>query len=453
MGRASRYSGEGGRTSGERSRDSREASGQGGCGAGIGDSRPRVGWRLAVLASVFLSAIGAAAAGERAPATAALPVATEARLAGDDTRTRLVIDVSQNIGVTAFTLADPYRVVIDIPQVVFQFPPKTGESGRGLIKAFRYGLVMPGGSRLVIDTKGPVRVDKAFVLDPVDTQPARLVLDLTAVDRATFMRTLAVDNKARRPPEAKKPDRDTSVKPADPRPLVMLDPGHGGIDNGTSAPSGESEKTIVLDFALALRDKLEKSGKYRVAMTRVDDRFVPLGERVRMARAQSAALFISIHADALAKEEGDARGAAVYTLAETASDTEAGRLAEAENRADVIAGVDLSGEPDEVADILIDLAQRETKHFSVHFAKTLLRELKTSARLHKHPIKSAGFRVLKAPDVPSVLIELGYMTSRQDLKLLTSETWRGRAADSIVQAVHAFFSAEVANQSAQSGAN
>jgi N-acetylmuramoyl-L-alanine amidase len=429
-------------------------------GEGRGKSRAGLGRRLAVLAGLFLSAIGVVEAGERAPAavsapapaTVSLPVATEARLAGDEARTRLVIDVSQNIGVTAFTLADPYRVVIDVPQVVFQFPSKTGESGRGLIKAFRYGLVMPGGSRIVIDTKGPVRIDKAFVLDPVDAQPARLVLDLTAVDRATFMRTLALENRARRP-ESKKPERDTGVKTGDQRPLVMLDPGHGGIDNGTSAQSGENEKTIVLDFALALRDKLEKSGKYRVAMTRSDDRFVPLGDRVRMARAQAAGLFISIHADALAREEGDARGAAVYTLSETASDTEAGRLADAENRADVIAGVDMSAEPDDVADILIDLAQRETKHYSVHFAKTLLRELKTSARLHKHPIKSAGFRVLKAPDVPSVLIELGYVTSRQDLKLLTSETWRARATDSIVQAVHSFFSAQVAGQSAQSGAN
>jgi N-acetylmuramoyl-L-alanine amidase len=404
-----------------------------------------------VVGVVFLSTIGTVQAGERAPPAAVLPLATEARLAGDDSRTRLVVDVSQTLGVTAFTLADPYRVVIDLPQVVFNFPGKTGETGRGLIKAFRYGLVMPGGSRIVIDTKGPVRIDKAFVLDPVDTQPARIVLDLTAVDRATFLRNLAVENRARGPAEAKKPETTASV--ADRRPLIMLDPGHGGIDNGTSAHSGEMEKTIVLEFALKLRDKLEKTGKYRVAMTRSDDRFVPLAERVRMARAQAAALFISVHADALAKEEGDARGAAIYTLADTASDTEAGRLAEAENRADVIAGVNLSDEPDDVADILIDLAQRETKHFSVHFAKTLLRELKTSARLHKHPIKSAGFRVLKAPDVPSVLIELGYVTSRQDLKLLTSETWRARAADSIVAAVHTFFVAQVVGQSAQSGGN
>jgi N-acetylmuramoyl-L-alanine amidase len=410
-------------------------------------------WRLAVLGAALLVPLGAASAGERAdpPAVsiAHLPVASDARLGGDEKRTRFIVDVSKNVSLTAFTLADPYRVVVDIPQVAFQFPPKTGENGRGLVKAFRYGLVMPGGSRIVIDTKGPVRVDKAFVLDPIDSQPARIVLDLVSVDRETFMRTLALENRARRPEEPKKGDRD-GAKPGDQRPLVMLDPGHGGIDHGTTAASGEMEKTIVLEFALLLRDKLEKSGKYRVALTRTDDRFVPLAERVQLARAQGAGLFLSIHADALAKHEGDARGAAVYTLSETASDAEAARLAEAENKADVIAGVDLSAEPNEVADILIDLAQRETKHFSVHFAKTLVGELKTSARLHKHPLKSAGFRVLKAPDVPSVLLELGYVTSRQDLKLLTSESWRARAADSIVQAVHTFFGTRLAG-SGQTG--
>jgi N-acetylmuramoyl-L-alanine amidase len=420
-------------------------------------------WRLAVLGGAFLfgaQALGVQAgrAGERVAAPAAvaaadLPVATDARLGGDETRTRFIVDISRNVSITAFTLADPYRVIVDVPQMVFQLPAKTGEGGRGLIKAFRYGLVMPGGSRIVIDTKGPVRIDKAFVLDSVDGQPARIVLDLVTVDRESFMRNLALENRNRRAPEARKGDRDASAKSGDQRPLVMLDPGHGGIDNGTVAPSGEMEKAIVLEFALMLRDKLEKTGKYRVAMTRTDDRFVSLPERVRVARGQQAALFVSIHADALAKGDGDARGATVYTLSETATDGEAARLAEAENRADVIAGVDLSAEPDDVADILIDLAQRETKHFSVQFAKTLVGQLKTSARLHKHPMKSAGFRVLKAPDVPSVLVELGYVTSRQDLKLLTSDAWRGRATDSIVQAVHAFFAPRVAEQGRTSGAN
>jgi N-acetylmuramoyl-L-alanine amidase len=403
--------------------------------------------------AVWLAAallVGAAAVAFAAPPD--LPVATEARLGGDDSRTRFIVDVSKTITITAFTLANPYRVVVDTPQVTFQLPAKSGESGRGLVKAFRYGLVMPGGSRIVIDTKGPVRIDKAFVLDAIDGQPARVVLDLVPVDRETFLRTLAVESRARQP-AAKKPEHDPPAKGADARPVVVLDPGHGGIDNGTVAPSGEFEKAIVLDFTLALRDKLEKTGKYQVVMTRSDDRFVPLAERVQLARAHAAALFISIHADALPKREGEARGATVYTLSENASDAEAARLADAENKADVIAGVDLTGEPNDVADILIDLARRETKQFSVNFATALIGELKTSARLHKNPMKAAGFRVLKAPDVPSVLVELGYVTNRQDLKLLTSEAWRGRATDSIAQAVNTFFARRLAGQGAVSAGN
>jgi N-acetylmuramoyl-L-alanine amidase len=374
--------------------------------------------------------------------TATYPVASGVRIGGDDKQTRFVVDLSYKVEVRAFTLADPYRVVVDLPQVNFQFPAKTGERGRGLVKAFRYGLVMPGGSRMVLDVAGPVRVEKAFVLDPSEGQPARLVLDLVAVDRETFLRAAAVDN--RLPRDAPKKTEPPAKFNEDPRPVVVLDPGHGGIDSGTRAPSGETEKALVLDFALMLRDKLEKTGKYRVVMTRTDDSFVPLGERVRLARAQKAQLFISIHCDALARGDGEAEGATVYTLSDHASDAEAARLADAENRADVISGVDLSVEPDDIADILIDLAQRETKTFSTQFAHRVVSDLKSAARLHKHPLKSAGFRVLKAPDVPSVLIELGYVSNRQDLRQLVSENWRGRAADSIVQAVNGYFATRLA---------
>jgi N-acetylmuramoyl-L-alanine amidase len=338
-------------------------------------------------------------------------------------------------------------VIIDLPQVNFQLPAKTGERGRGLVKAFRFGLVMQGGSRIVLDVSGPVRITKASVVDAIGGQPARLVLELVAVDRASFLRSIAVENRAA---AAREPKRRNDRAPAgakddgDPRPIVVVDPGHGGLDNGTVAPSGENEKDIVLDFALMLRDKIEKTGKYRVVMTRSDDTFVPLGERVRLARSHQAQLFISVHCDALARGDGEAQGATVYTLSETASDIEAGKLAEQENKADVIAGVDLSAEPNDIADILIDLAQRETKLFSLQFARTLVSDLKRAARLHKHPMKSAGFRVLTAPDVPSVLVELGYVSDRADLKQLTSETWRAHAGDSVVQAVDTFFTTRLA---------
>lgn len=407
-------------------------------------------WRSATVFGVFLAA-GLAGAPSVLPAQGITPlaVATDARIGGDDKGTRLVVDLTRKIELRAFTLADPYRVVIDIPQTVFQLPPKSGDTGRGLIKAYRYGLVMAGGSRVVIDVSKPVRIDKAFVLDAKEGQPARLVLDLAATDRDSFMRNLALENRTLRPLEmaARKNGKDKDSVPvasADPRPIVVVDPGHGGPDTGAKAAGGEMEKDIVLEFSFSLRDQLEKSGKYRVIMTRTDDTFIPLNERVRLARQRQAALLISVHADSVPKAEGEVQGATVYTLSEKATDGEAARLADVENKSDMIAGIDLSHEPGDVADILIDLAQRETKVFSQQFAKTLVGELKTAVRLHKHPLKSASFVVLKAPDVPSVLLELGYMTNKQDFKLLVSEGWRTKTAETIVQAVDQFFRRRVA---------
>jgi len=403
---------------------------------------------LRALSCVFLGVLlasSAAFAGER-PAQPvvpdSLPVATDARLGGDEAQTRFVMDLSRKIDLHAFTLADPYRVILDIPQVVFRLPPKSGEGGRGMITAYRFGLVMQGGSRMVFDLAKPVRIEKAFVVDATDGAPARLVLDLAATDRENFLRRIALDNRVARsePPTTNVPEPASG----DPRPLVVLDPGHGGIDTGTRAASGELEKDIVLDFTQRLREHIEKLGKYRVLMTRTDDTFVPLGERVRIARNAGAALFVSIHADALPHGEGDAQGASVYTVSDTASDSEAARLAEKENRADVIAGVDLKAEPDDVADILIDLAQRETRSYSVQFAHRLVGEMKTATRLHKKPLKSAGLRVLRAPDVPSVLVELGYVSNRGDLHSLLSANWRDRTADSIAQAVDGYFATRMA---------
>ena len=309
------------------------------------------------------------------------PVATDVRVGGDDKQTRFVVDLSQKIDVATFTLADPYRVVIDLPQVTFKLPAQAGEHGRGLVKAFRFGLIMQGGSRIVLDTKGPVRVDKAFTLAAVDDQPARLVIDLSATDRESFLRDITMQERSlhtsSKASVSPQPEAD-----ADARPLIVVDPGHGGIDSGTKSGSGQDEKDVVLAFGLMLRDKLEKTGKYRVAMTRSDDTFVPLDERVRFARARKAALFISIHADSIPRSEGQAEGASVYTLSSRASDAEAARLAEVENKSDVIAGVDLSSEPNDVANILIDLAQRETKAFSLQFARDLVGEFKTTTRLH-----------------------------------------------------------------------
>ena len=391
--------------------------------------------------------VGQAAEGG-APSPAAVsnfPIASEVRLAGDATQTRFVLDLDRPIQHRAFLLADPYRVVVDLSQVSFQLPAGVGSAGRGLVKAFRYGLVMPGGSRIVLDLTGPAKIAKSYVLEAANGQPPRLVLELAEVDRASFLQSMtaasqpelrpaiAEANAAAAPAALAKP-----AGPPDSRPVIVIDPGHGGPDNGTQAGGSEfMEKNLVLTFGLALRDRIEKTGKYRVVMTRSDDTFIPLDERVRIARNQSAALFVSIHADALPRGEGDAQGATIYTLSEKASDVEAERLAEAENRSDAIAGVTMSEEP-VVADILIDLAQRETRTFSNRFARILMNEMKTTVRMHKHPLKSAGFRVLKAPDVPSVLVELGYVSNKGDREHLVSESWRNRTVAVMSEAIDAF---------------
>jgi N-acetylmuramoyl-L-alanine amidase len=395
---------------------------------------------------IFLAVLFAAAAivalDSASGQSGSYPIATGVRLGGDLAETRLVMDLSRKIDLHAFTLADPYRVVVDIPEVVFRLPPNAGESGRGLIKAFRFGLMMEGGSRIVLDLAKPARVQKAFVMDADAGDPARLVLDLVATDRASFLRQITLDEKLL---IERTVHSQPQVNSGDPRPLVVLDPGHGGIDTGTRAPTGELEKDIVLDFAKRLRQRIESAGKYRVLMTRSDDTFVPLAERVEIARKANASLFVSIHADSLPHSEGDAQGATVYTLSNKASDAEAAQVAEMENHSDVVAGVDLKGEPDDVAGILIDLAQRETKTFSMQFAHKLVADLKGVARLHKEPLKSAGFRVLRAPDVPSALVELGYVSNRDDLKSLMSDSWRDRTADSIAKAIDAYLSAHVAS--------
>ena len=346
--------------------------------------------------------------------------------------------------------------MVDIPQVSFRLPAGAGSDGRGLIKAFRYGLVMPGGSRIVFDLRGPARIASSTMLEAANGQPPRLVFEFEEVDPATFEQALKQDARDELKPAsgdradgavaslvAQTPPAIGPAAPKDPRPVVVIDPGHGGVDNGTQS-RGQTEKSVVLAFGLALRDRLEKGGKYRIVMTRTDDTFIALNDRVRVARSHSAALFVSIHADALRKVEGDAQGATIYTLADKASDAEAERLAETENRADAIGGLNLTDEPTDVADILIDLAQRETRTFSNRFARLLADEMKSTVRMHKRPLKSAGFRVLKAPDVPSVLVELGYVTNKGDLEHLISDSWRNRTAASMAQAIDTFLAKRLA---------
>jgi N-acetylmuramoyl-L-alanine amidase len=369
-------------------------------------------------------------------------VAKDARLAGDRGRTRFIADLSKKVDVNVFSLADPYRVIVDLPEVSFQMPEGLGSEKRGLVTGYRYGMFAPGKSRIVIDVSGPFLVDKAFVLDARPDQPARLVVDLVATDRTTFLAKLRA---ARSPIVGSITQLKPQAQPAGAaKSVIILDPGHGGIDPGTASADGVTEKEVVLAFAKTLRQKLEAKGDYQVYLTREGDTFLALRERAEFAQSKGANLFVSIHADSFPKHANEARGATVYTLSERASDDEAKELAAKENFSDAIAGVELPTDRDEVvANILIDLAQRETQNRSIVFARSVVGEM-SAAELHRKSLKSAGFRVLKSPDVPSVLLELGFLSNPDDEKRLTSEAWRGAMADKVGAAIDAYFAKRVA---------
>lgn len=376
------------------------------------------------------------------------PVVTGARVAGDEARTRFVLDMDRQVAPTISGLANPYRLIIDLPEVAFSIPEEAGKEGRGLVTDWRFGLFALGKSRIVMDLSGPAKVDKTFFLPAVDDQPARLVVDLVKTTPDTFQ---AFVEASRGKPEAQakksapKSDRLTAEKNRV-KPLIVLDPGHGGIDSGATGVHGTLEKAIVLDFALLLKEKLDETGLYDVELTRSDDTFVSLARRVEIGHELAADLFISIHADSVRRGQKFARGATVYTISDKASDQLAQDLAESENMSDVIAGVELAEEPTEVTDILLDLARRETRSFSVYFARTLVSELESAVRLINNPHRSAGFRVLKAHDVPSVLVELGYLSNEHDEKLLISDEWRERMANAMNEAIHSFFRPRLARQ-------
>jgi N-acetylmuramoyl-L-alanine amidase len=387
---------------------------------------------LAGVVAVALGLGGVAFANGRAQAE--LPVATDARLEQTGETVRLVMALSRPVDVTASVLSGPDRVVIDMPSTNFQVQPAVARKGAGFVGAFRFGLFTAERARIVIDLTQPAIVVRA------ESRPVRggfgeLVVELRRATRAEFQAAVARTPTRDSMPAAVEPPAD---KPAgETRQTVVIDPGHGGIDPG-AVVAAISEKNVVLAFGTKLKEQLEASGRYRVLMTRDDDRFVPLAERVAIARAAGADLFISIHADSLTQAQ-EVRGATVYTGSERATDVEAARLAAKENQADAVAGLDAREDTQDVAGILMDLAKRETRTFSSVFARNLVETLGGSVKMHKVPLRSAGFRVLSAPDVPSVLIELGYMSSPKDAELLNSPEWRGRAVSAVAAAVEGYF--------------
>ncbi|MGD1934994.1 MAG: N-acetylmuramoyl-L-alanine amidase, partial [Candidatus Phaeomarinobacter sp.] len=369
------------------------------------------------------------------------PSVTDVRLGKSGDTTRFVLELSGKVEAKAFTLADPHRLIIDLPALDWELASDFVPAGRGLISSFRYGLFRPGNARVVIDLSGPAKVSRSFVLppDPANNRNWRIVFDLVGTPDDAFRAVAGwPDAKPATPSVATPAPNVPSAKPpSNARKVVVIDAGHGGVDPGAIGGRGTREKNVTLAFAKALGEALRASGKYEVHLTRDKDIFIELRERVAIARRRNADLFISVHADSI--ERRDVRGAAVYTLSEKASDAEAARLARKENEADVIAGVNLGGDSDDVRDILIDLAQRETKNLSVRFAQTVIPKMSEVTKILRNTHRFAGFRVLKAPDVPSVLIELGFLTNSEDELSLTSSSWRRKTSLAIARGVDAYF--------------
>lgn len=391
---------------------------------------------------VALGAGSAWAVGVDGGKSGASVIAADVSVEVDGPRTRFKIALSKAVTAQASLMEKPDRLIIDLPEVTFHLPPEAGQQKAGLIASYRYGLFAPGRSRVVMELTHPATVSGMTVEPNKVAGTALLTIELTRTEREAFHRE-ALANAAK---AAQSPAIDPAVEAKeDSRPVIVIDPGHGGIDPGANSTSGVFEKDLVLAFAQKLHKALEARGRYKVVMTRDKDVFISLGDRVRTARSVQADLFISIHADSISGGQ-EVRGLTVYTGAERASDADSARLAERENKADAVAGVETVDMPDDVSDILVDLTMRETRSFSHSFATRLVGEFDSVARLNKNPHRQARFQVLRAHDVPSVLVELGYLSSKRDLDLLMSEEWRGKMVDAMSVAVDRFFATRLARQ-------
>jgi N-acetylmuramoyl-L-alanine amidase len=376
---------------------------------------------------------------------AQLTVASDFRLGTHSEKTRLVIELSNEVEYRAFALANPDRIVIDLPEIDWRMRPGSAVRAAGIVEGFRFGLVRPGTSRVVLDLKRPGYIKGAFFLPPRDGKMYRFVLDMAPGNQAlgkslsSIAKAGAGAKLAARPePPVRFPSPTRKPAPgAGKRHIVVIDPGHGGIDPGATGRSGILEKNITLAVARDIRERLRRTGRYKAILTRDRDMFIQLRDRVALARNKGAELFISLHADTIRNK--NVRGLAVYTLSERASDKEAAELAERENKVDLIAGIDLSDKAPEVTNILIDLAQRVTMNESARAAGFLVRELKRVSKLLRNTHRFAGFAVLKAPDVPSLLIEMGFLSNVRDERSLRSTRYRKRLAGAVAKAIDGYF--------------
>ena len=371
------------------------------------------------------------------PSRAAALEAHDYKMAGDATHMRVVMNFDEEPEPRWFLLRSPNRLVIDLPRTKFAIDPKELKA-RGLIKNVRYGHINDKTSRLIIEAKGPFVVEKVDILANGNSAGYRLVADISSASQAAFEAVLADQAQTTGSTETTPKSERLGLRTgrAGQRFTVVIDPGHGGFDGGAAGKGGTVEKDITLTFAAELRDRLRADGRYNVFMTREKDEFLRLDDRVRIAREHAADLFISIHADTIRLK--GIRGATVYTVSEKASDPDAQALADRENLSDQLAGIEIEQKDHEVADILVDLIKRETHSFSMRFARSLVGELSTTVGLINNPHRFAGFKVLKAPDVPSVLLELGYLSNSKDEEQLRDAEWRGKAAASISKAIELF---------------
>ncbi len=404
-----------------------------------------------LLVGMLALAPAPAGAAETDVATASIPadvsplVAYSGRIAGDDARTRLILDFDRRPEISVHYVANPYRILIDLPDTVFALK-KDEIAARGLFSDIRYGGMAAGKSRIVLTADRPASVVASEVRKE-EGGSYRLVVDTAIVTEDAFSKLIsgqtwkdaaAVTETAGGPvlPGAAADDDGSFV--------IAVDAGHGGIDNGAQgATTGTHEKAVTLAFARELTAALNAGPTTKAVLTRDKDEFLSLSQRVQLARNQGANLLISIHADTLRQK--DIRGATVYTISDKASDSLAANLAARENLSDEIAGMPFQDEPAEVADILIDLTRRETQAFSINLANEVVVAFEGEVKLINNPHRHAGFRVLTAPDVPSVLLELGFLSNKDDEQLLLDPAWQKKVAGLIAEAVQRYRSSVMAN--------
>ncbi|WP_419905517.1 N-acetylmuramoyl-L-alanine amidase [Kiloniella sp.] len=364
-------------------------------------------------------------------------------------KTRFVLELSAAPAYRVFTLPDPFRIVIDLPKLNWKVPKNKVPKATGAVQALRFGLFEPEVSRIVLDARYPISISSVFLLPPKEGHKHRLVVDIVKVTRAVYAQSGEQQKKitSKSPLKAQSQVASNPVPPAllspDPvkkkrvKKVIVVDAGHGGVDPGATGLSGVQEKKLALDYARSLKATLERSGRYKVIMTRNSDTSLALRQRVEVAQKAEADLFISLHANKHASS--NIKGVSVYSLSENGSDKEAEALAAKENKADIIIGFDLSEQSPDVSKILIDLAQRETNNQGKQFANVLVGELKHTATMLGRPHRSAGFAVLKSPIIPSVLIELGYMSNKREERLLRSAAHREKLVVAISRAVDQYF--------------